>query len=75
MLIIDDSTYAKPKSKKSEFLANIYDHIKHKYVKGFRLITMLWYDWATSVPLLYCLMSTENKKNLSVKLPNATKHA
>ena len=63
VLIIDDSTYARPKSKKVELLANVYDHAEHKYVKGFRLLTMLWSDGATSVPLLYRLMSTENKKN------------
>ena len=63
VLIIDDSTYARPKSKKTELLANVYDHADHKYVKGFRLLTMLWSDGATSVPLLYRLMSTENKKN------------
>ena len=63
MLIIDESTYARPKAKIVEFLANVYDHTDHKYVKEFRLLTMLWSDGATSVPLLHCLMSTEKKKN------------
>jgi len=62
VLIIDDSTYARPRSKKVELLANVYDHTYHKYIKGFRFLTMLWSDGATSVPLLYCLMSRKKQK-------------
>ena len=38
VLIIDDSMFERNRSKKVELLAKIYDHAKHKYCFGFRML-------------------------------------
>ena len=41
VLIIDDSMFERNRSKKVELLAKVYDHAKHKYRLGFRMLTLL----------------------------------
>ena len=41
VLIIDDSMFERNRSKKVELLAKVYDHAKHKYRFGFRMLTLL----------------------------------
>ena len=40
VLIIDDSMFERNRSKKVELLAKVYDHTKHKYRFGFRMLTL-----------------------------------
>lgn len=63
VLIIDDSMYERNRSKKIELLAKVYDHAKHGYKFGFRLLTLGWSDGSTFLPVNSILLSTENKKN------------
>lgn len=63
VLIIDDSIFERNRSKKVELLAKIYDHAKHKYRFGFRMLTLGWSDGSTFLPVNSILLSTENKKN------------
>lgn len=49
--------------KKVELLAKIYDHAKHKYAFGFRMLTLGWSDGCTFLPINSVLLSTENSKN------------
>ena len=63
VLIIDDSMFERNRSKKVELLAKIYDHAKHKYCFGFRMLTLGWSDGSTFLPVNSVLLSTENKKN------------
>lgn len=63
VLIIDDSMYERNRSKKVELLAKVYDHAKHCYKFGFRLLTLGWSDGSTFLPVNSILLSTENKKN------------
>lgn len=44
VLIIDDSLFSRSHSKKVELLAKVYDHVEHKYTKGFRMLTLGWSD-------------------------------
>jgi len=44
VLIIDDSLFSRFHSKKVELLAKVYDHVEHKYTKGFRMLTLGWSD-------------------------------
>lgn len=50
-------------SKKAELLAKIYDHSTSAYKYGYQLLTMMWSDGNTSIPLDSRLISTENAKN------------
>lgn len=40
VLIFDDSLYSRNRSKAVELLAKVYDHVEHKYVRGFRMLTL-----------------------------------
>ena len=44
VLIIDDSMFERNRSKKVELLAKVYDHSKHAYKFGFRMLTLGWSD-------------------------------
>jgi len=61
VLIIDDTVFDRNRSKTVELLAKIYDHANAKFLKGFRLLTILWSDGNTSIPVNFCLLSTRNK--------------
>ena len=63
VLIIDDSMYERNHSKKVELLTKVYDHAKHAYKFGFRMLTLGWSDGNTFLPVNSILLSSENKKN------------
>lgn len=63
VLIIDDSTLGRPRSKKVELLAKVFDHCENKYLKGYRLLSVCWSDGASFLPLDYALLSSANQKN------------
>ena len=63
VLIIDDSMFERNRSKKVELLTKVYDHAKHKYKFGFRMLTLGWSDGSTFLPVNSILLSSENKKN------------
>ena len=58
--IIDDSIFERNGSKKVELLAKVYDHAKHRYCRGFRMLTLGWSDGVTFLPVNSCLLSSEN---------------
>lgn len=63
VLIIDDSVFERNRSKKVELLAKVFDHAKHRYCLGFRMLTLGWSDGSTFLPVNSILLSSENKKN------------
>lgn len=63
VLTIDDSMFERNRSKKVELLAKVYDHAKHSYKYGFRMLTLGWSDGSTFLPVNSILLSSENKKN------------
>lgn len=63
VLIIDDSLFERNRSKKVELLTKVYDHAKHRYKFGFRMLTLGWSDGSTFLPVNGILLSSENKKN------------
>ena len=63
VFIIDDSMLERNRSKKAELLAKVYDHANHKYLFGFRMLTLGWSDGSSFLPVNSILLSTENRKN------------
>ena len=63
VLIVDDSLFSRSRSKKVELLARVYDHVSHKFVRGFRMLTLGWSDGNSFVPLAFSLLSSENERN------------
>jgi len=58
VLIFDDSTYDRSRSKVVELLAWIFDHNSGTNLKGFKLLTLGWSDGASFLPLDFILCSS-----------------
>ena len=58
-----DSMFERNRSKKVERLAKVYDHAKHAYRFGFRMLNLGWSDGSTFLPVNSILLSTENRQN------------
>lgn len=65
VLIIDDSMFERNHSKKVELLAKVYDHAKHAYRYGFRMLTLGWSDGSTFLPVNSVLLTSEKKNKRS----------
>ncbi len=63
VLILDDSTVHRPRAKKVELLARVFDHTESRFLKGFRLFSLCWSDGTSLAPLDFALLSSPNKKN------------
>ena len=62
VLIIDDSTYDRSRSKWVELLSRVYDHSTGRFLKGFRMLTLCWSDGASCLPLDFSLLSSSDAK-------------
>jgi len=60
VLIIDDSTYDRSRSKKVELLSQVWDHTTGRFVRGFRMLTLCWSDGVSCLPLDFTLLSSTN---------------
>lgn len=58
VLIFDDSTYDRSRSKMVELLAWIYDHNSGRNLRGFKLLTLGWSDGNSFLPLDFVLCSS-----------------
>jgi hypothetical protein len=58
VLIFDDSTYDRSRSKAVELLAWIFDHNSRTSLKGFKLLTLGWSDGASFLPLDFVMCSS-----------------
>ena len=55
--IFDDTPFAKS-GKKTELVAKFFNHVTMKYEKGFRILTLLWSDEYSNVPIDFCPLSS-----------------
>ncbi|MBW2559019.1 MAG: transposase [Deltaproteobacteria bacterium] len=60
VLIIDDSTYDRSRSKKVELPSRVWDHTTGRFVRGFRMLTLCWSDGVSCLPLDFTLLSSNN---------------
>jgi hypothetical protein len=58
VLIIDDSTYDRSRSKMVELLSRVHDHATGHFLKGFRMLTICCSDGASCLPLDFSLLSS-----------------
>jgi hypothetical protein len=63
VLILDDTSYDRSRSKQVELLSRVRDHTSKRYFKGFRMLTLGWSDGTSFVPLDHAILSSPNKKN------------
>lgn len=58
VLIVDDSTYDRSRSKSVELLSKVWDHSSGRFLKGFRMLTICWSDGVSCLPLDFTLLSS-----------------
>ena len=63
VLVLDDSVIKRNRSKKVELLARVYDHVEHKFQKGFTLLTLGWSDGYSFVPVGFNMLSSAEAGN------------
>lgn len=63
VLVLDDSVIKRNRSKAVELLARVYDHVEHKYKKGFTMLTLGWTDGYSFVPVGFNMLSSAEKSN------------
>lgn len=61
--VLDDSVVSRNRSKKVELLARIYDHVDHRFKRGFSMLTLGWTDGYSFVPVGFNLLSSSKKSN------------
>lgn len=64
VLIVDDSLYSRSRSKKVELMTRVFDHTTHKFVKGFRMLTLGWSDGNTFLPISFSLLSSQKAEKI-----------
>ena len=55
--IFDDTPFAKS-GKKTELVSKFFNHVTMKYQRGFRILTLLWSDEYSSIPVDFCPLSS-----------------
>lgn len=63
VLILDDSVIKRTRSKSVELLARVYDHVEHKFQKGFTLLALGWSDGYSFIPTGFNLLSSASESN------------
>ena len=74
VLILDDSVIKRNRSKSVELLARVYDHVEHKFQKGFTLLTLGWSDGYSFIPTGFNMLSSANKSNRYNEISDAIDH-
>lgn len=65
--IIDDTVLARPRSKKVELFCRLYDHVFHRYVKGFTHLMLAWTDGVSTIPVNYSIVSSVDDEKILCK--------
>lgn len=74
VLVLDDSVIKRNRSKAVELLARVYDHVEHKYQKGFTMLTLGWSDGYSFVPVGFNLLSSAKKSNRYQEISDKIDH-
>ena len=59
--VFDDTPFHKS-GKKTELVAKFFDHVTMKYAYGYRILTLLWTDGCSNVPVDFAPLSSGNDK-------------
>lgn len=64
LLVIDDSLYEQPCSKKVEISTCQFDHVEHVCKKGLGFLTVGWADGFSFIPLMFRLVSSRKAQTV-----------
>ena len=59
-LVLDDSVIERNRSSQVELLSWVYNHVTHKMVRGFNMLTLGWTDGYSFVPAAFNMMASAN---------------
>jgi len=59
-IIVDDSDYSKT-GRKIEFIGKVYDHVSHRWILGYKLLTLGFWDGISFNPLDFSFHSEKGK--------------
>lgn len=74
VLVLDDSVIKRNRSKKVELLARVYDHVEHRFQKGFTLLTLGWSDGYSFIPVGFNMLSSAAKSNRYQEVSDSIDH-
>ena len=60
-LVLDDSVIPYQRSKKRELLSWVHDHVIHKSVRGFAMLTLGWTDGYSFIPTGFSMMASSKE--------------
>lgn len=63
VLIVDDSTISRPRSKVVELLSWVRDHKDQRNHKGYRFLSLCWSDGNSFLPLDFALLASSTQKS------------
>ena len=61
--VLDDTPFAKT-GNKTELVAKFFNHVTMKYQYGFRILTLIWTDEYSSIPVDFCPLSSSDDELL-----------
>lgn len=67
--IIDDTPFNKS-GRKTELVSKFFNHVSMKYEMGYRILTLLWTDGYSNVPIDFTPLSSGNEKLIATKAKN-----
>ena len=70
VLVLDDTVIKRNRSKSVELLARVFDHVEHKFQKGFTLLTLGWSDGYSFIPTGFNMLSSAAKSNRYNEISN-----
>ena len=74
VLILDDSVIKRNRSKSVELLARVYDHVEHRFQKGFTLLTLGWSDGYSFIPTGFNMLSSASGSNRYNEMDDTIDH-
>lgn len=74
VLVLDDSVIKRNRSKNVELLAKVYDHVEHRFQKGFTLLTLGWSDGYSFIPVGFNLLSSVSQNNRYQEISDTVDH-
>lgn len=60
-LVFDDSLYSRTRGKGTELCGKVYDHNDHKLRIGYRMMTCLWTNGESHIPVSQALLTTRDE--------------
>lgn len=74
VLILDDSVIKRNRSKSVELLARVYNHVEHRFQRGFTLLTLGWFDGYSFIPTGFNMLSSSSASNRDNEIDSTVDH-